>query len=221
MFEGDARFPPGSVSFVHKRLGRGFRGFLRGGPVGAIAGALRPDDNRAIDRAKRQAALRRRGIREGSLIVGQSGGTCNFPLVVDADGECRRPGSPADRDVGGVMVGAATMGRFGAGLQPTARQRTQLECLPGMVLGDDDLCYNRKDLRNSDRKYPKPRAPLLTGGERNCITKAAAAARKIQRTTKQLEKLGMLKKPSRRAAPKARAPQLMLPPGAPSIINVE
>ena len=87
------------------------------------------------------------------------------------------------------------MGRYGAALHPFVEDRMVRSCLPGMVLGKDVLCYNKRDLTNKEREYPKGRAPLLTGGERNAISKASRAAKKIERTTKQLQKLGMIKKP--------------------------
>ena len=118
-----------------------------------------------------------------------------------------------------VPAGDAVMGRYGAALTPTLEVRQTRQCLPGMVLGNDGLCYSRRDLKNSEREYPKGRAPLLTGGERNCITKASRAAKKIERTTKALQKMGMLKKPSSKTRPAPR--RLALPPAGTSIINVE
>lgn len=113
----------------------------------------------------------------------------------------------------------AVMGQFGAGLPPMAESITRLDCVPGMVLGKDNICYNKSQLRNADRKWPKGRAPLLTGGERNAITTAARASRKIQTTTKQLQRLGMLPKPSRRGPPKPRQAPLALPPGTTIVQN--
>jgi len=119
----------------------------------------------------------------------------------------------------GAEGGEVVMGRYGAGMVPIAELRQHRECLSGMILGDDGICYNRADLKNSEREYPRGRAPLLTGGERNAITKAARAARKIERTTKSLQKMGMLKKPTpARRVPVAR--RIAAPAGT-SIINVE
>jgi len=233
------------LHFVHKRIGGAIGGFFKGGPVGAVGGFFQPtgggsacatdaDFQKLVD-TKSWADVaricgvtvnqaRRRGGRRSVAGGGANGfnpqtSGCTFPLIRDVDGECRAPGSPADISVGGSMGGAAVNGRYGPALAPDSENRIHRTCLPGMVLGDDSLCYNRRDIKNSERKYPKGRAPLLTGGERNCITKAARAARKIQRTEKQLQKLGMLKKPTRRAAP--RAPQRLLGPAGPSIINGE
>jgi len=86
---------------------------------------------------------------------------------------------------------------FGQASLPAARNTTTLVCPPGQVLSKNDLCFDKRNIPKRDRKWNPGRPPLLTGGERNAITTAAAAARKIQRTEKQLQKLGMLKKPSR------------------------
>ncbi len=95
--------------------------------------------------------------------------------------------------------GAAQVGRFGAGLEPAIRSMETRVCPRGTVLGIDGLCYNKRDLRNNDRFWPQGRRPLLTGGEMRCITIASRAANKIRTKTKQLQKLGMLPKATRRA----------------------
>jgi hypothetical protein len=68
-----------------------------------------------------------------------------------------------------------------------------------MVLGADDLCYNRRDLRKDERKWIPGRKPLLTGGDLNAISRAARAASRVKTQQKRLESLGLLKKPTRRA----------------------
>jgi endonuclease/exonuclease/phosphatase (EEP) superfamily protein YafD len=67
-----------------------------------------------------------------------------------------------------------------------------------MVLGNDGLCYNRRDIRKSDREHVPGRKPLLTGGDLNAITRAARAARRVKVQQKKLEKLGLLQKPRAR-----------------------
>jgi len=106
--------------------------------------------------------------------------------------------------------GPAKMGRFGAGMEPAIRETSTRICPRGAVLGQDGLCYNRRDLRNSERFWPRGRRPLLTGGEMRCITIASSAAKKLQRKQKQLEGLGLLKKPSRgrRALPAGHVAQI-------------
>jgi hypothetical protein len=95
--------------------------------------------------------------------------------------------------------GAATVGHFGVALVPSAMTQTRLRCPRGMVLGADDLCYNRRDLRKDERKWIPGRKPLLTGGDLNAISRAARAASRVKTQQKRLESLGLLKKPTRRA----------------------
>jgi len=100
-------------------------------------------------------------------------------------------------------AGVAVMGRFGAGFEPAVFMTDTRRCGRGAVLAVDGLCYNRRDLRNSDRFWPRGRRPLLTGGEVRAISVASSAAKKLERKSKQLMQLGLLKRPtrSRRAAP--------------------
>lgn len=112
---------------------------------------------------------------------------------------CLASTSPIGRERG-AGSGQMVEGRYGPAEVPSTETRQTSVCDDGMVLGDDDLCY--KHIDNSDRKYPRGRAPLLTGGERNAITTAAGAARKMTTAKKSLERLGLLKRPTRRAAPR-------------------
>jgi len=104
---------------------------------------------------------------------------------------------------GDPAAGVAVMGRFGAGFEPEVIMTDTRRCGRGAVLGVDGLCYNRRDLRNSDRFWPRGRRPLLTGGEVRAISVASSAAKKLERKQKQLMELGLLKRPtrSRRAVP--------------------
>jgi len=154
-------------------------------------------------------------IREGGRWIVGPAGAC----IPDAATQLAQGGGNGQTSPTSFQSQDAIMGQYGAGMAALRIQTQRLACLPGMVLGTDDVCYNKRDITNKERKWPKGRAPLLTGGDRNCITKAARAAKAIQRTEKQLQKLGMLKRPTRRAAPKAPAYRQIAP--GPSIINVE
>jgi len=110
---------------------------------------------------------------------------CDDPRLEPNDqGFCDFPGSPA----GGV--GEARMGRFGAALEPSFMTINQRQCLPGMVLGKDKLCYNKGAITNKERLWPKGAAPLLTGGEMSSIRKASGAAKKFQRAGGRLKAVG-------------------------------
>ncbi len=95
-------------------------------------------------------------------------------------------------------MGQARMGRFGAGFEPEVLSSTTRRCGRGAVLAVDGLCYNRRDIRNSERWWPRGRRPLLTGGDMRCISVASSAAKKLQRKQKQLQELGLLRPPARR-----------------------
>ena len=124
---------------------------------------------------------------------------CKPPMIM-VGGLCTHPGSPAG------PPGQAVLGRFGAALEPLFEARNVRTCLPGMVLGKEEasgfvLCYNKGSISNKQRLYPVGRRPLLTGGDMKAISRAARAAKAIEGKTKQLQKMGMLRKPSRRRAP--------------------
>ena len=214
--------------FVHKRLFKGLKGaiggFLTGGPIGAFKGGVRgivTGGGRApagcppgFQRTIRGCESLRSSFRPSvSVVPGLQ------PIVQERD---TSPGGtlgpkvcPKDHhwevqaDGSKVCVpdafGEAVMGRFGAALEPEVMSMTTRRCPRGAVLGLDGLCYNKRDLRNNERFWPRGRRPLLTGGEMRCISIAASAAKKLQRKEKQLQAMGMLKKPTRRAAPKQLA----------------
>lgn len=126
-------------------------------------------------------------------------------------GECKiflgdRPGrDTAPLEIGpGTPVGEAIMGRFGAGLLPGSRIIDRAVCLRGMVLGNDEICYNRKQIRNSDRMWPRGRRPLLTGGDMRAISIASRAANRLTRTAVRLQEIGLIKKPVARKPPKSK-----------------
>jgi len=134
---------------------------------------------------------------------------------------CTQAGSPAG------PPGQAVMGRFGAALEPRFVARNTRTCLPGMVLGKENaegfaLCYNKGSITNKQRLYPVGRRPLLTGGDMKAISRAARAAKAIEGKTKQLQRMGMLRKPSRgRARPRiAAAPNIKLLESGPGSVQI-
>jgi len=227
--------PPNDVRhFVHKKLFGAAKGFISSGfnPLGAVGGFLgagktsgrqggAPTAPRAIraDFPSQKAFQIARNVGQQFPVsqISLPFGLCPPPLKRDSDGECRFPGSPADISVGGAMQGEAVMGRYGAALTPDVEMRRHRGCLPGMVLGKDGLCYNRRDLKNSEREYPRGTRPLGTPGEMACLRKAASFGRRMETTVKRMQKIGVLKKPATRKA--TRAPK-MLTDGV-RVVNVE
>jgi len=216
--------PPNDVrNFVHKRLGRAIVGGLKGitgGPGGIITGAARGFVGAPRVQTRRsggQPIVEVTGPPQ-IRIKGQRGtgfGRCPDPNKVRLPtGRCVRSDRvPAEfaRGAQGAPIGDAEMGRFGAGLQPMTETRTVRECLPGMVLGKDGLCYNKGDIANQNREWPRGRRPLGTPGEMAALAKAATFGRRMETTVKRMQKIGVLKRPARRSAP--RQAQKLIGPG--------
>jgi len=208
---------PGDVrNFVHKRIigaiGGVIGGIASGGPLGAIGGGLK-----GFFGGGRKGPPPPSVIPQTTVFPGFAPQRCPPGFFTDSRGECvpltTRPttGFKGARErffpggqTGFQDFGEAVMGQFGAALEPGFRESSTAVCPPGTVLGIDRLCYNKGDIKNKERAWPRGRKPLLTGGEMRCISIAAGAAKRLERKTKQLQSLGMLKKPStsrRRALP--------------------
>lgn len=116
---------------------------------------------------------------------------------------------------GGVMLsyGEAVMGRYGPALVPAQAATVIRRCPRGAVLGNDGLCYNRKDLAKRDRMHIPARKPLLTGGDLNAISRANRAANKLKAQQKRLQQMGMLPKPTRARRGPAVHARAQLAPG--------
>jgi len=219
---------PGDVrNFVHKRIFGAAKGaigsiFSGGNPItGAIGGFAGAGGSRAPVPSV---------FPQTTIFPGSTGFAkpCATGFFLDTNGQCvpltTRPTRGlrgfAERTLPGGATGfqefgQAVMGQFGAALEPGFRESSTAVCPPGTVLGMDRLCYNKGDIKNKERAWPRGRKPLLTGGEMRCISIAAGAAKRLERKTKQLQSLGMLKKPStsrRRALPSGHGhPALHIP----------
>jgi len=113
-------------------------------------------------------------------------GGCELDLVPGPGGG----GTGANRD-----IGQAVMGRYGAAMVPGNMVVNRAICLPGMVVANDGLCYNKSQVSPKNRQWPPGRRPLLTGGDMRAISTAARAGARLERTTKRLQKIGLMKKP--------------------------
>lgn len=138
-----------------------------------------------------------------ALTKGNGEPDCTFPLRWDRKtGSCRLflgEQSGPNGNGGGFPIGDAVMGRYGAALQPGIMEIERSVCLRGMQLGNDGLCYNKGQISNTQRMWPRGRRPLLTGGDMRAIGIASRAGAKLDRTTTRLRALGMMK-----ALPKPR-----------------
>jgi len=191
--------------FIHKRIIGGAVGFLGGGFAGAAKGFLQPGGStqqaqpRFITQPQQQPCLvgfepdGRGGCMRKTARSSSFGGV---PLP-------QRPGAPrasaaafAERP---DFFGDAVMGQYGVALEPGVMVIERTVCPDGMLVATDGLCYNRSQLRNKERRWPKGRRPLLTGGDLNAISKAKRAATRLHNATSSVRAIGLLK-----PAPKRR-----------------
>jgi len=132
------------------------------------------------------------------------GGDCG-PLRVwdEVQGKCVFGlGDQPGRD--DTPIGDTVMGRYGAGEVPGNHVINRAVCRRGMVLGNDGVCYNRTQISNKEREWPRGRRPLLTGGDMRAISTAARAGKRLEGATKRLQKIGLMKKPASRRSIAAR-----------------
>jgi len=216
--------PSGAFSISRKAARRLHRGHGHTWPKGQVlahhAGNIRPRPSRAIARQPTQRTTTARVTPESVMqievakatkfplsetvgtIIDQiiNPGDCGFGRVWDeVKGTCVFGlGEQAGRD--DTPIGDTVMGRYGAGEQPGNMVVNRAICRPGMVLGDDGVCYNRSQISNKQREWPRGRRPLLTGGDMRAISTAARAGKRLEGATKRLQKIGLMKKPSRGAS---------------------
>jgi len=229
----DMNHPPNDVrGFVHKRLLGGAAGFFSGGPLGALTGFARAGRGNQVATAVKFGVdttdRQREHTAHGHLLLasGQRTGLAHGGPATPPPGKCRLPAiqvgnrcvditaapiggrpfvSPLTQTSGvGAPVGDAVMGRFGAALVPGSRIIDRAVCLRGMVVAVDGLCYNRSQIKNSERMWPRGRRPLLTGGDMRAIGIAARAASRLTRTAIRLHEIGLIKKPIARKLPKKK-----------------
>jgi len=137
----------------------------------------------------------------GGVDFSIGGKRCIPPFFSDGQGGCELdliPGSGGGGSGANRDIGQTVMGQYGAGEVPGNLVVNRAICRRGMVLGNDGVCYNRSQISNKEREWPRGRRPLLTGGDMRAISTAARAGKRLEGATKRLQKIGLMKKPSPR-----------------------
>jgi len=166
--------------------------FARPGPVSVA--------QKQVGRQVKMASIPAPGVR--SFLGGDD---CLIPFQKKdpVTGECSFfVGTQPGRD--DTPIGDTVMGQFGAGEVPGNHVINRAVCRRGMVLGADGVCYNKSQISNKERAWPRGRRPLLTGGDMRAISTAARAGRRLEGATKRLQKIGLMKKPASRRSIAAR-----------------
>lgn len=177
--------PAESRGFVHKRIIGGIGGFLTGGPGGALRGIIGGGGSPVIPTGPTDFT---RGIAStGCPGIGQR----RDPRT----GECRRfvgRESGRDRPTPAAMNGGGLdesgQGFAHHGHLPMEDPVTVRRCDRGHVLSWQGLCVSKRDIRNKDRMYPKPRKALGTPGELNAVTTARRFSTRLLNNKKSLKK---------------------------------
>jgi len=198
--------PAESRGFVHQRIIGGIGGLLSGGPVGGIAGFLggggggggviptgSTDFSSNIGPAPAAPIrMRPQGIAPSRFTM-PFGLPCIPPTRKDPiTGECKMflgevPGpdeAPRTR-LNGQFRGAQHHPHAPVQVATTVRR-----CGPGHVLSWEGMCVSKRDIRNSDRMYPKPPRPLGTRSELKAVRVASSFGRRLKSNEKRLKKLG-------------------------------
>jgi len=188
--------PNDQRGFVHKRIIGAVGGFLGGGPVGAVGGFVGGGGRRGGGQPLSQRSMDFRSRPCAGANRERVDGVCR-DRVGGFRGAAQRflPGGAT----GFTRAGEAVMGQYGVAMEPEIEDRMVRLCLPGMILGKDGLCYNRGDISNKERRYPKGTRPLGTPGEMACLRKAASFGRRMENTVKRMQKIGVLSKPKGRS----------------------
>lgn len=179
--------PNDSRGFVHKRIIRGAIGLVTGGPTAAITGFVAGNGKSAGESAKFG------GPGTALAVRAPEAAKCMWPARIDPiSGKCRVfAGAQPGPDVGGQVI----MGRHGAAMMPGNLVVNRAVCLRGMVVGDDGLCYNRSQISNKKRMWPRGRRPLFTGGEMRAVQIASRVATRMTHMATRLQDQGLIKKP--------------------------
>jgi len=161
---------PGTLSFVHRRIGRAAASFIGGGPVAAVSSFLSPGGGNG---ARRHAEIRRSTSRADFSVPVPKSMPCIWPARIDpSTGLCRvYVGEIAGPDTGEVPR-TANGGR--PVVSPGARPITRLFCPKGYILNTQNMCEWGLARNAKARKWRPGRKPLFTGGDLNAISKAAS-----------------------------------------------
>lgn len=173
---------PPSQDFLGGLLG-GIGGFITGGPIGAVAGAIGGYTGTGSGESRSSPGTQPTGYGGASLTSGCGAG------YVWRNGRCEREGitGAIERLVPGGSTGVqpyteTQMGMYGVhGVVPEVRQQTSLKCGRGYVLGRDNLCYPKRLLPKSARKWDPGTKPLLTGGEIKTLRKINSLENKVKK----------------------------------------
>ena len=181
--------PSESRGFVHRRIGGAIGGLLTGGPVGALGGFLGGGNpvipTGTTDFTSRMTRPSGGGPPcPGAWSVKGPDGSC---IDLSALGPGGRPAlTSRDPRANGMPFDPLMHHPHEPFIDEVAVRR----CGKGHVLSYQGLCVSKKELKNSDRMYPKPPRPLGTRSELKAVRVASSFGKRLKKNEKRLAKLG-------------------------------
>ena len=186
----------GPSNFVHHRIIGGVTGFFGGGPAGAVTGFLGGKPKSDLPGTGASYSTFPGTVPTVGPTTPSGQPPCILPFRRDPlTGDCKifagTQSGPDPAPGTGVMVhGTGTgLGMMHHPHAPEQVTKTVRRCGRGHVLAWNGMCVSKKEIRNSDRMYPKPRRALGTPGDLNAVAKAASFGRRLQGNKKRLKKL--------------------------------
>lgn len=199
--------PSDARGFVHKRLWGAATGFLGGGVAGAVGGFIQGGGGGspvvptgATDFSSTRPTLRpqqfsarpsprpsgRSSPCPGIWQVQGPGGTCIDLTSLGPGGDPAMVPQALGTGAGPARFDAVTHHPH----QPFLDAVTVRRCDRGHVLSWQGLCVSKREIRNSDRMYPKPPRPLGTRSELKAVRVASSFGKRLKKNEKRLQKLG-------------------------------
>jgi len=197
------KLPHEQRNFVHRRLIGAVGGFLTGGPTGAVSGFVRGGGNGAPQPPSSYPTYgpplpQAMATIPTTPTMASGQPPCVLPWRRDPlTGECKiflgvqsgpdpGPGTAVSRPRGqrAQFVGYAHHPH-----EPMREAVTVRRCTRGHVLSWEGLCVSKRDIRNSDRMYPKPPKPLGTRAQLKAVRVASSFGRALKTNDKRLRKL--------------------------------
>lgn len=166
------------IGGIGKALVGGVKGFVTGGPLGAVGGAI-------------SSVVKPKLVKPGTVAAAQGGGGLFSRFQINPPG-AGAPGAgitlpPTGLRIGVAEQGVRTNGR-GAGLpmvgeiggEPALMSQTVRRCPRGQVLAVDGRCYPRSMVPKSLRAWPADTKPPITRADMKAINRANAAKKRVR-----------------------------------------
>jgi hypothetical protein len=180
--------PGAGLSFggILKGIGKTVGGFLTGGPAGAVTGlvsSLGGGGGGGQSFAPAGQCPSGFTFRNGRCEATGLSGFGQRMIPGGRTGLLPQAGAPGEAVMGGFGIPAMLPQEVGEIMRTDGSVGPILRCIPGLVLGKDDLCYPRAILgrRSRYRKHKLAPRPPISGADAQAIRRAARTKDRVKR----------------------------------------